>query len=137
MQLKVIRRWFTSKSTIGDLYVNGVFQCHTLEDVVRPDGVKVFGETAIPHGTYQVIIAPSNRFKRDLPRLLNVPKFDGILIHPGNTDKDTHGCILVGETKGADFIGNSRTAFAALFTKIQGAVKAGEKVTIEIVEERQ
>lgn len=131
MELKVIRKIFSPKSTIGELFVDGEWECYTLEDVVRPDGVKVFGETAIPPGRYEVIINYSNRFKRQLPRLLEVKGFEGILIHPGNTAVDTHGCLLVGETKGVDFIGNSRAAFNRLFAKLQTA----DKITIEIVKE--
>jgi hypothetical protein len=132
MKIKVTREVFTGKSTIGSLYVNGIFECYTLEDVVRPNGTKVFGETAIPKGVYKVIVDMSNRFKRMLPHILGVPQFDGIRIHPGNTDKDTHGCILVGTTRQKDFIGNSRLAFDALFAKIQSAIQKGEEITIEI-----
>jgi hypothetical protein len=130
--LKLVRNDFSSKSTIGELFIEGERECFTLEDVVRADGVKVYGETAIPYGRYEVIINYSNRFKRQLPRLLNVPMFDGILIHPGNAAKDTHGCILVGETKQKDFIGNSRNAFDKLFKKLQAASAKG-KIFIEIV----
>lgn len=132
MRLKVVREEFSNHSTIGKLYVNGIFECYTLEDVVRPDGVKVFGETAIPRGIYKVIVNLSNRFKRLLPLLMGVNQFEGIRIHPGNTDKDTHGCILVGTSKQKDFIGNSRGAFNALFPKIEAAIAKGEEVTIEI-----
>lgn len=83
--------------TIGKLYINGKYFCDTLEDVVRE--TKIPNETAIPPGTYKVIVNMSPRFKRLLPRLLNVPGFDGILIHRGNTPSDTSGCILVGENK--------------------------------------
>src|SRR4051794_1532912 len=106
MDLKVIRKQFTDKSTIGDLFINDQFECFTLEDVVRP--VKIKGMTAIPAGIYEVVINFSERFRKLLPLLLNVPTFDGIRIHPGNTDKDTEGCILVGQMKQKDSIGNSR-----------------------------
>ncbi len=133
MDLKVIRKQFTDKSTIGDLFVNDQFECFTLEDVVRP--IKIKGMTAIPAGMYEVVINFSARFNKLLPLLLNVPNFDGIRIHPGNTDKDTEGCILVGQTKNVDFIGSSRVAFAALFNKLQAAA-AQEKIFITITEER-
>ena len=77
------------------MYLDGRFGVLHLEDVVR-QGEKVPGQTAIPEGIYTVQITFSNRFKRDLPLLLNVPNFEGIRIHPGNTDADTEGCILVG-----------------------------------------
>jgi len=132
MDLKVIRKEFTEKSTIGELYVDGAFECYTLEDKVRP--VKIKGITAIPAGAYEVIISFSERFNRQLPLLLNVPNFDGIRIHPGNTDRDTEGCILVGQTKAPDFIGDSRVAFEALFQKMQEAAKR-EKIFLEITQE--
>jgi hypothetical protein len=119
---------------MGEIYVDGAFECYTLEDVCRAQKIK--HETAIPPGVYQVAVTPSARFKRDLPLLLNVPEFEGIRIHPGNTKADTSGCILVGATKGADRIGNSRTAFHALFEKIKAALRDGEKVQIEIIEKR-
>jgi len=83
MKIDLVRHVFTPRSTIGSLYVDGKFECYTLEDVVRL-GEKVYGETAIPEGTYEVQITFSNRFKRDLPLLLKVPGFEGVRIHPGN-----------------------------------------------------
>ena len=133
MELKLIRKTFTDNSTIGELAVNGVFECFTLEDKVRP--VKIKGETAIPAGTYEVAVTFSNKFQKFLPLLMNVPNFDGIRIHTGNTPADTLGCILVGQGKGADSISSSRLAFAPLFEKIQAVIRT-EKVFIEITEER-
>jgi Family of unknown function (DUF5675) len=132
MELKVARQELSPRSTIGELSVNGEFECFTLEDCVRP--VKIKGVTAIPAGTYEVVISFSQRFGKQLPLLLNVPNFDGVRIHPGNTDADTEGCLLVGKTKGQDFIGNSRAAFATLFAKLEDAMRR-EKVFIEIVQE--
>lgn len=119
MELTLIREPSTARSTPGKLLVDGVFECFTLEDIVRPK--KIPGETAIPAGTYKVIINMSNRFKRLLPLLLNVPGFEGVRIHTGNTDKDTEGCILVGTTRSTDFVGNSRVAFGSLFPRMQAA----------------
>jgi len=133
MQLQLVRKVFTDNSTIGELSVNGEFECFTLEDKVRK--VKIKGKTAIPPGTYEIAVTFSNKFQKFLPLLLNVPKFDGIRIHPGNTPKDTLGCILVGQGKGVDSISNSRLAFAPLFEKIQAVVRT-EKIFIEITEER-
>jgi len=117
MELLLKRKWKTDNETIGELYVNGKFECYTLEDVERV--VKIKNETAIPKGKYKLIITYSNRFKRNLPLLLNVPNFEGIRIHSGNTNHDTQGCILVGKTRGTNFIGNSRKAFNSLFLKLQ------------------
>ena len=130
MKLEVIRGPSTSACTIGKLFVDGVFECYTLEDVVRHDGVKVYGETAIPAGTYVVVITFSNRFQRDLPLLVNVPDFSGIRIHAGNVAADTHGCLLVGQHRLDASITHSRDAFNALFPKIRHAIDAGEEVTI-------
>jgi Family of unknown function (DUF5675) len=126
MKLVVVRKEFTDKSTIGELSIDGEFFCYTLEDVVRD--VKVFGETAIPAGTYQVSITFSPHFKRDLPLLANVPNYQGVRIHPGNVAADTEGCILVGSTKNKDFIGNSRTTFELLFAKL----KTAQDISIEL-----
>jgi Family of unknown function (DUF5675) len=132
MQLKVVRQIFTQNSTIGQLYVDGQFECYTLEDVVRPE--KVYGETAIPAGLYAVTINVSARFGTRLPLLQNVPEYTGVRIHPGNTKADTLGCILVGQTKSTDSIGASRAAFAALMPKLEAAARRGA-IEIEIVDE--
>ena len=130
MNLRLERLWCGPKCTIGLLKVGDTHECFTLEDVVRPE--KVYGETAIPAGTYNVVVTPSNRFKRDLPLVENVPGFSGVRIHPGNTAKDTEGCILVGNSKGPDAVYESRKAFDSLFPKIKSALEAGETVTLEI-----
>jgi hypothetical protein len=129
MEMQVTRQTFTDKSTIGELTIDGVHQCFTLEDKVRDQ--KVFGETAIPAGRYEVVVNFSNHFQKMLPELVAVPDFEGVRIHSGNTDKDTEGCILVGKIKGTDEISESRDAFKTLFEKIQAAA-AQEKVFIEI-----
>jgi hypothetical protein len=129
MELRVERTDFSETSTIGKLYVDDQFECYTLEDKVRP--VKIKGETAIPAGRYEVIINFSQRFGRMLPLFLNVPNFEGVRIHPGNTAADTEGCILVGETKDAEFIGQSKLAFEGLFNKLKTASES-EKIFIEI-----
>jgi hypothetical protein len=98
MNLTLKRRFFKETYTIGSLSIDGVYFCDTLEDRYRamPEEKKIYGQTAIPPGTYRVIMSYSNRFKRIMPELLNVPFFEGIRIHSGNTDADTAGCILVG-----------------------------------------
>ena len=124
MKIEVKRYDFKDNYTVGRLYIDGVYFCYTLEDVVR-QGAKVDGQTAIPTGTYNVIINHSNRFNRDLPLLENVPNFTGVRIHSGNTDKDTDGCILLGQTyAGQDFIGNSKAAFDIFFDKLKAAKTA-------------
>jgi hypothetical protein len=135
MKLLLERVVFSEKSTIGRLYINGVFECFTLEDKDRrleEGGEKVFGETCIPRGTYPILVTFSNRFKEELPILKGVPQFEGIRIHPGNFSKDTEGCILPGSGLGADMVLNSRAAFSKLFHKIDSALNGGEEVTITI-----
>jgi hypothetical protein len=127
MVITVKRLYKTDVSVIGELSIDGIFECFTLEDVERP--VKIKSETAIPKGTYKVIINQSNRFKRLLPLLLNVPEFEGVRIHPGNTNHNTEGCILVGQTRKKDYIGQSRKAFDKLFKKMQAA----KNITIKII----
>ncbi len=131
MKIQVQRDPSGAACTIGTMFVDGVFECYTLEDIVR-DGPKVFGETAIPAGTYRVVVTHSNHFNRDLPLLVDVPNFEGVRIHPGNTAKDTEGCILVGVVKLKDSIGTSVVAFNALFPKIQKAIADGEEVWITL-----
>lgn len=126
LNLVLKRTTRTDKSTIGELSVDGKILCYTLEDVERE--VKVAGKTAIQKGTYNVSITMSNRFKKLMPLLENVPNFSGVRIHSGNTAEDTEGCILVGLTKAEDFIGNSRIAFDRIFEKI----KSAEKTTLTI-----
>ena len=117
MKIEVKRLYKTENSTIGELAIDGKFECYTLEDKERT--VKIKGETAISKGTYKVIINQSNRFKKLLPLLLNVPNFEGVRIHPGNSNHDTEGCILVGQSISKDYISKSRKAFEKLFKKMQ------------------
>lgn len=135
MYLQLVREDEGEKATEGLLLLNGTSECFTLEDKDRKledGGEKVYGETCIPRGTYEVVLDMSTRFKKVLPRLLNVPQFRGVRIHPGNTSEDTEGCILVGAKKvegNDDFIGESRIAFDRLMTKLETA----DRITIEIV----
>lgn len=120
MRLSIKRFEFAKTYTVGKLYVNGTFYCYTLEDTVRPKGEKIDGQTAIPTGTYTVIVDVSNRFKRRLPHVLNVPGFEGVRIHTGNSSADTEGCILLGSTwSGKDYIQGSKAAFDPLFAKME------------------
>lgn len=131
MKLHVIRHDKTPARTIGRLDINGDDFCWTLEDAVRT-GPKIYGQTAIPAGTYTVQLTMSNRFKRVLPLLVNVPGFEGVRIHPGNTAADTDGCILVGMGRTDDTITQSRVAFDELFQRLDQASKRGESLSIEI-----
>ena len=130
MKLQLVRDTLTNESTIGKLYINDVFHCFTLEDKVRDEKIKNI--TAIPYGTYEVIINFSNRFKEQMPLLLNVPNYEGVRIHEGNYAKDTEGCVLVGSTKSVNMIGNSRVQFKKLMTELRKATK-NEKIFIEII----
>lgn len=131
------RQWCTPNSTIGELYIkdgdNELRQCFIMEDVLRPPGIKIKGKTAIPAGVYEVTINPSARFKKMLPLLLNVPMFEGIRIHPGNTAADTEGCLLPGRTREVDFVGQSNVAFQALFLKLEREFQKKGVIKIEII----
>jgi hypothetical protein len=136
MLITLERREFSVSSTIGAMYVNGLFQCYTLEDIDRKleesPSAKVQGKTAIPRGKYLVAITYSNRFRTELPLLQSVPGYEGVRIHAGNTPEDTEGCILVGTGFGADRIFNSRVALDALLRKMEVAYSKGEQITIEV-----
>lgn len=154
MEIKVERKWKKETYTIGRLYINGKFFCNTLEDMDRglkqSDPIttiqkkKVYGETAIPTGKYKIemnVVSPKysavkwyqDLCKGKMPRLLNVPGFEGVLIHPGNTPLDTFGCILVGENKVKGKLINSRETFKNLYKQLRTAADNKEEITIEIV----
>lgn len=130
MELKLKRTHLAEKFTLGELFIDGTHFCYTVEDTVRDknnDGdlddageTKVYGETAIPKGTYKVIISMSNRFKKRMPEVLNVKYFTGIRIHAGNTAIDSHGCIIVGTTREPNGVGLSRQCFTRLMAKLEG-----------------
>lgn len=124
----LIRETFTDHSTIGKLSLDGVFQCHTLElSCRRQSGVK----NCIPPGIYEVQITYSTRFKKDMPLLMNVPGYEGIRIHTGNSESNTDGCILVGKSTANDWVGESVVAFNELYPKIEKKLNDG-KLYIEI-----
>lgn len=142
MELILERKYIKAEYTVGRLYVNGEFFCDTLEDRVADvnrngkfDGLerKVPGNTAIPYGTYRIFYGWSPKFGRNMPRLLNVTAFDGILIHPGNHAKETTGCILVGRNTQVGRLTQSRLYSDELNKRIDIAQRAGEYITIEIV----
>lgn len=130
MILKLNRIYKAPTYTIGKLYIDGKLFCDTLEDRVREDGVKVYGETAIPFGTYRVIINKSNRFKCLMPLLLNVPNFEGIRIHNGSTEHDTSGCILVGNNTKKGMVTGSKITFNKLMNIL---LREEEDIFIQIV----
>lgn len=135
MKLRVERLWPRDTYTIGRLFVNDELFCNTLEDKIRDiesEG-KVYGETAIPEGVYKVVFNYSPKFKRNMPRLLDVPHFEGILIHSGNTAKDSLGCILVGKNTQKGMITESRVTSDKLNKLIEEAQNKGEEITIEII----
>lgn len=136
MKIRVERREFSNTTTIGVLFVDEAFQCYTLEDADRhleSGGEKIYGATAIPRGWYRVKLTMSNRFKRVLPLLENVPNFSGIRIHAGNDHTDTEGCILVGTgTNHDNTLFNSRIALESLIERIESADRRGEEVWLEV-----
>ena len=144
----------TKDYTIGELYVQEEDKltqtykvCDTIEDAFRllpktcpdtPKGKsceckeKVYGKTCIPNGTYTVVLSYSNRFKRVLPELLDVPHFLGIRMHAGNSSADSSGCILLGTKSKGDWVTASRVAFNKVYTLLQKAVANKEEITITI-----
>jgi len=131
MKIRVERNWLLGDTTLGKLFVDDRFFGYTLEDEVRND--KVYGQTAIPYGVYDVDITYSPKFGRNMPLIKNVPNFSGIRIHTGNSSDDTSGCLLVG--LGIDANNNltdSRLAFNSLNSKIKKTKDSGESITIEI-----
>lgn len=131
-----------SKYTIGKLYIDGEYFCDTIEDTDRGltqtmtdtqiKSKKVYGQTAIPTGTYRIIISYSNKFKRQMPLLLNVPGFLGIRIHSGNTEKDTEGCLIVGKNKVVGKVIESKDTYNKLFSILcEANKKEAIKITIK------
>lgn len=148
MQLKVIRHQFGTDATCGILYINGVFECYTLEDQYQE--VKQMHETCIDDGLYEIKFKKwggfHNKYKErygadhyGMLHIQNVPNFSDILIHTGNTDEHTSGCLLLGETQqdldmGKDgFIGSSKNAYLKAYKKIARELLIGTKVTIEYI----
>ncbi len=153
MELHLERKYRKDTYTIGNLYVNGEWLCNTLEDKDRKlyQGMseelimqqKVYGETAIPYGRYEITLkvqSPRYKDKKQyakcqgyVPRLLNVPCFSGILIHIGNSNADTSGCILVGLNTIKGKVMDSTKTFWKLY-EILSKVPKGEKIYINITD---
>lgn len=153
MEIVVERKWPKEAYTIGKLYVDGDFFCNTLEDkdrglwiydsLERIKDVKIFGETAIPKGRYLVnmdVLSPKYSqiawykkvTKGYMPRLRNVPGFEGILIHPGNGPEETLGCLLVGKNTVKGRLTSSRDTFEKLYKLMKAAHDKGEHIFITI-----
>lgn len=148
MEIILKREINTAEETLGRMTVPGCAPIYTLEDEYR--AVKVKGETRIPCGTYTIKFRTWGahhiqyakkfpRFHRGMLQLQSVPNFEGILIHIGNTDKDTAGCILVGSTftrsaSGKISIQGSTVAYEKIYPVIAAAISKGEKVTIKIID---
>lgn len=142
----LLRRTYRGKEyTIGKLYRitktnKQEYVCDILEDPVRNKigcainrFIKIYSKTAIPYGTYEIIRTQSNRFKKVLPELLNVPHFSGVRIHSGNTAADTEGCLLPGRNTVKGMVTDSRKTFASLDMWIAENLKKG-KVFITITD---
>ena len=146
MKLTVVRTQFGTDATNGILLVDGVFENYTLEDQYQ--AVKVMHETCIPEGTYDIKFRTVGGFHEKyktrygnshygMLHLQDVPNFTYILIHAGNTDEHTSGCLIVGETQqdldisDDGFIGHSGKAYSKLYNKVAKELLLGKKVTIE------
>ena len=136
MIINLKRHWFTNKSTMGIMQIDGVYQCFTLEDTARPVGIKIAKETCIPVGEYPVIVDFSQRFQKQMPHVLNVPMFEGIRIHSGNTAADTEGCPIVGYQRGPDLIWESTKAYTDVFEKIKSAFDKQEPICLVVTNEQ-
>lgn len=141
MKLELKRIALKSNYTIGKLFINGTYYCDTIEDKVIDlnkngkfdDGLtKVMHQTAIPYGTFKVVVNHSPKFNRELPRLLDVPYFEGILIHNGSDQNSSSGCIIVGENKTVGKVTNSTFYMNNLTARIKDAQNKGETITITI-----
>lgn len=138
-----------NKYTIGELYIDGIYQCDTLEDRVRPlpevcpntpKGIactckeKVYGSTAIPAGTYKIVLSYSNRFKKVMPELLDVPHFLGIRIHSLNYPSETDGCIGVGvwDERSPGILKDSRKTYNTLLDLLKNYSDKKEEIILTI-----
>lgn len=137
MKLEIKRRIFTDTSTVGSFFIDGERICDSLEDCDRfleVDGkaAKIPGKTAIPRGEYKVEITWSNRFSKYMMQVMDVPHFDGIRIHAGNTSADTEGCPLLGNAVDEWTVVNSRVNVQKVFDRVKRALDAKENVHLVI-----
>lgn len=140
MNLTVNRKIFKAHDTLGELLVDGMFECWTLEDRVRPIGApKVPGQTAISAGRYRLKFTYSPKFKTIWPEIMNVPGFTGVRIHSGTTDADTEGCLIVAQHLASDVDhdrasnDNYHAAYNTLLPKLTAAVNRNEEIWIDII----
>ena len=142
MKLTLKRTKLDHNYTAGELYIDNVYFSSTLEDPNRDynkNGIfdggenKVYGNTCIPYGTYEVILSYSPKFKRILPEVLKVDQFTGIRFHRGNYVRDTEGCILVGEKVENGVLKNSTPFEEKLIAELQKAIDRKENILLEIV----
>ena len=126
MRITIERLTMTSTTTIGKMYLNGEYFGYTLEDVNRDTKIK--HQTCIPAGLYKVVLTVSNRFKRLMPLLIDVPNFKGIRIHGGNTHKNTSGCPIVAKRRLDD-----NTIQGSLEKKLTSILKECDSIDIEII----
>jgi len=130
MDIILKRKSEINNSVIGELFIDNVFFCYTLEDKIRD--VKIKHQTCIPEGKYEVVMNFSQRFKTVLPLLLNVPNFEGIRIHAGNTIEDTSGCILLGTSVSGSLLLHSKVAIAKFLPILKSALRK-DKVYITVI----
>lgn len=135
MEITVKRINKINDYTIGQMFIDDEYFCDTLEDTVRDlTNVqdKIYGRTAIPAGTYSVILDYSGHFKKLLPHILDIPFFSGVRIHSGNDVEDTNGCILVGSYHHAGYITESRVTMEKLMKKLRETINNGDRITLSI-----
>jgi hypothetical protein len=139
MRMVLERKFFTDKYTEGNLYIDGKWFCHVIEDVVRAkpnkwkSSLKVWGKTAIPYGTYPVLVTWSGKFKRQLTGIFNVPDFEGIRIHNGKNETSSAGCLIVSYKAGKGYVVNDKKAMNDICDMVTEAQKKG-KIFIDIIE---
>lgn len=134
MELSLTRLIRLPGKTLGLFSIDGTPECFILEDedrLVRCEP-KIYGQTAIPAGRYNIVLTQSNRFKRITPEFKDVPGFSGVRIHPGNIPADTDGCPLPGQIIGFDQVYNSKRAYETLFVKLQSADTSGQEIWITV-----
>ena len=127
MELYLDRKWYSDNTTIGELFIDENMdqrECFILEPTVR-QGKDPRGIVAIPQGRYEITLYDSPHFNMKVPLLNNIPGHEFVEIHPGNTEQDTHDCLLPGLERGVDMVVQSRLAFLSLFNKIQDAIEKG------------